>query len=65
MPAAWKTRVIDFGAGPVKAITIPWGDVASAYYSTRIPNIEVYMAMPLGRRVAAYLNRYLLWAAES
>ena len=51
VPAAWKTRVIDFGAGPVKAITIPWGDVASAYYSTRIPNIEVYMAAPLALRV--------------
>ena len=23
VPAAWKTRVIDFGIGPAKAITIP------------------------------------------
>ena len=49
VPAAWKTRVIDFGTGPVKAITIPWGDVSTAYHSTGIPNIEVYMAAPLGR----------------
>src|SRR5262249_22753775 len=26
VPAAWKTRVIDLGRGPVKAFTIPWGD---------------------------------------
>ena len=26
--------------------TIPWGDVATAWYSTGIPNIEVYMAVP-------------------
>src|SRR5438105_2833455 len=34
VPAAWKTRAIDFGKGPIKAITIPWGDVATAFYST-------------------------------
>jgi short subunit dehydrogenase-like uncharacterized protein len=65
VPAAWKTRVIDFGAGPVKAITIPWGDVASAYYSTQIPNIEVYMAAPLVLRVAARASRFLGWALAS
>jgi len=65
VPAAWKTRVISFGAGPVKAITIPWGDVASAYYSTRIPNIEVYMAAPLALRVAMRASRFLGWALAS
>src|SRR4029450_463358 len=60
-PAAWKTRAIDFGNGPVKAITIPWGDVATAFYSTGIPNIEVYMAAPRRIRIAARLSRYLGW----
>ena len=44
VPAAWKTRQIDFGRGPRPAVTIPWGDVSTAWYSTRIPNIEVYAA---------------------
>ncbi len=48
VPAAWKSRVIDFGAGPVSAMTIPWGDVSTAYHSTGIPNIEVYMSAPPG-----------------
>jgi short subunit dehydrogenase-like uncharacterized protein len=61
VPAAWKTRTIDFGNGPQKAFTIPWGDVATAYHSTGIPNIEVYVAAPLGRRVAARLSRYFGW----
>lgn len=61
VPAAWKTRVIDFGAGPVKAITIPWGDVSTAYHSTGIPNIEVYLAAPLRLRLAARISRYLGW----
>jgi short subunit dehydrogenase-like uncharacterized protein len=46
VPAAWKTRLIDFGLGPVSATTIPWGDVSTAYHSTGIRNIEVYAAMP-------------------
>ena len=32
--------------GP-EAMTIPWGDVSTAYHSTGIPDIEVYLAAPL------------------
>ncbi|HMF58624.1 MAG TPA: saccharopine dehydrogenase NADP-binding domain-containing protein [Pyrinomonadaceae bacterium] len=47
VPAAWKTREIDYGDGRARAaVTIPWGDVVTAYYSTGIPNIEVYSALP-------------------
>jgi short subunit dehydrogenase-like uncharacterized protein len=65
VPAAWKTRVIDFGRGPVKAMTIPWGDVSTAYHSTGIPNIEVYMAAPLRLRLGARASRYLGWLLGS
>lgn len=41
-----KTRMIDFGEGSVKAIRLTWGDVFMAYYSTGIPNIEVYAVFP-------------------
>jgi short subunit dehydrogenase-like uncharacterized protein len=57
VPAAWKTREIDFGRGPVEATTIPWGDVATAFYSTGIPNIEVYAAMPARLRKVMKLTR--------
>jgi short subunit dehydrogenase-like uncharacterized protein len=46
VPSGWKTRSIDFGGGPQATVTIPWGDVATAYYSTGIPNIVVYTAFP-------------------
>jgi short subunit dehydrogenase-like uncharacterized protein len=62
---AWKTRVIDCGDGPTKAITIPWGDVATAFHSTGIPNIEVYLAAPWGLRVGARLSRWLGWLLRS
>jgi short subunit dehydrogenase-like uncharacterized protein len=59
VPAAWKTREIDFGSGAVEATTIPWGDVATAFYSTGIPNIEVYAAMPASLRRVMRLTRRL------
>ena len=65
VPAAWKTRVIDFGTGPVKAITIPWGDVSTAFHSTGIPNIEVYVAARLGLRLAARASRPFGWLLGS
>lgn len=46
VPLAWKTLEIPFPAGKQCSATIPWGDVSSAYYSTGIPNIEVYVTMP-------------------
>jgi short subunit dehydrogenase-like uncharacterized protein len=61
VPAAWKSRPIDFGSGPLPTITIPWGDVSTAYYSTAIPDIEVYMAAPAATRFAARLSRYTGW----
>ncbi|HEY2785643.1 MAG TPA: saccharopine dehydrogenase NADP-binding domain-containing protein [Fimbriiglobus sp.] len=61
VPAAWKTRTIDFGDGPVRAMTIPWGDVATAFHSTGIPNIEVYLAAPFGIRMGAKISRGFGW----
>ncbi len=45
----YKTRRIDFGDGEKLAVTIPWGDVATAFHTTGIPNIEVYV--PTSRRM--------------
>jgi len=46
VPPAWRVRQVDFGRGAVDTVSIGWGDVATAYYSTGIPNIETYMALP-------------------
>ncbi len=43
VPLAYKSRHIDFGNGEKLAMTIPWGDISTAYFSTHIPNIEVYI----------------------
>ena len=43
VPLAHGVRRIDFGNGKKLAMTIPWGDVSTAWYTTGIPNIEVYV----------------------
>ncbi len=46
VPLAWKAMEVPFQDGRRWTTTVPWGDVASAWWSTGIPNVEVYMAMP-------------------
>jgi short subunit dehydrogenase-like uncharacterized protein len=59
VPVAAKTRTIDFGDGPRPAVTIPWGDVSTAWHSTGIPDVEVYMAAPLRLRAFLRASRFL------
>ncbi|KTG09183.1 hypothetical protein AUR64_15430 [Haloprofundus marisrubri] len=59
VPSAWKTREIDFGRGWRTAVTIPWGDVSTAYTTTGIPNIEVYSTFPDSTRRTMEAQRYL------
>lgn len=61
VPVAWKTRAIDFGARPALTVTIPWGDVSTAYYSTGIGNIEVYTAVPPAMIRQMRMTRYIGW----
>jgi short subunit dehydrogenase-like uncharacterized protein len=61
VPTAWKTREIDFGEVKKLGVTIPWGDVATAFYSTGIPNIEVYTIVPEAQLKLLKLSRYLGW----
>lgn len=46
VPLAWKTRTFERDGEQRFAMTIPWGDVYTAFVSTGIPNIEVYMGVP-------------------
>lgn len=43
VPLAYQVRRIDFGDGEKDAMTIPWGDVSTAFHTTGIPNIEVFI----------------------
>lgn len=60
VPPAWKTRHIDFGdgRGSVEAVTMPLGDVSTAYRSTGVENVEGYVDLPRSARFLARTSRY-------
>ncbi len=57
VPPAWRVLQVDFGRGLRRVVSIGWGDVSTAYYSTRIPNIETYMSLPPALINFMYLSR--------
>ena len=61
VPAAWKERDVDFGDRVRHCVTLPWGDVSTAFHSTGIPDIEVYAAMPRAAARSLKMARYLGW----
>ena len=46
VPNLYDSKEVDFGRGPTRLVTMGWGDVSTAYYSTGIPNVTVYMGFP-------------------
>jgi short subunit dehydrogenase-like uncharacterized protein len=44
VPLGSQVRRIDFGRGEREAVGVTWGDVSTAYYTTGIPNIDVFIA---------------------
>jgi short subunit dehydrogenase-like uncharacterized protein len=55
LPIGRGCREIDFGRGLKLAMPIPWGDVASAFYTTGIPNITVFTPISSPRLAVARL----------
>lgn len=57
-------RTVSFSHGERVVIPIPWGDLATAYQSTGIPNITTYLAFPLSTirliRLMAPLGRHVV-----
>ena len=53
----------DFGSGPRPTVALSWGDVATAWRSTGIPDIEVFFqaspALARGAAMPAFLRRLL------
>jgi saccharopine dehydrogenase (NAD+, L-lysine-forming) len=49
VPLGWREKDIPFHDKTRHCVTIPWGDVATAYFSTGIPNIRVYTGASASR----------------
>lgn len=63
VPAAYKVRNIAFHQEPQPAVTIAWGDVSTAFHSTGIPNVEVYLASSLSAIRLMKASQYLKYIA--
>ena len=57
VPAGWKAQRIPFRDKARLGVTIPWGDVSTAHWSTKIPNIHTYLAMSESARRSMGLMR--------
>ena len=53
------TGMADFGGGSRPTVGVSWGDVSTAWYSTRIPNIEVYFEADRNMRLAAGMPTFV------
>lgn len=58
IPIVSLSRKIPYASGEALSVSIPWGDVSTAFYSTGIPNIEFYTAVPRLRLIQMKLMRY-------
>jgi short subunit dehydrogenase-like uncharacterized protein len=54
-----RTRRIDFGTGTRLAAAFPWGDVSTAYKTTGIPSITVFLAVAPSFRWAMLASNVL------
>ena len=52
VPLAHSWRRVDFEGGSATAISIAWGDIATAWFSTGIPNIETCVKVPFAIAIA-------------
>ncbi len=61
VPPASLERRFDYGQGPSASLAVSWADVVSAYYSTGVPDIEVYFEATPAVRSALIASRHLGW----
>lgn len=65
VPDAFDVRTFELGGKPRTAVTIPWGDVFTAFFSTGIPNTRVYMTMPEQLVKGLRFGRWFGWLTRA
>jgi short subunit dehydrogenase-like uncharacterized protein len=59
VPDGMLERSFDFGEGPRSCQGVSWGDVATAFHSTGVPNVEVYFEATAAVRGVQLVGRSL------
>lgn len=65
-PVRFRTQLrwVDFGAGHRPVIGVTWGDLVTAFWSTGIPNIEIYFEANAFRLLSVTANQYWGWVGR-
>lgn len=61
VPIGSRERQFDFGDGPRRCVNVNWGDLVTAWYTTGVPDIEVYAEETPQLAVALAAYRMLGW----
>lgn len=65
VPPGWTSRTVDFGDRERRVISIPEGSVVTSGYSTDVPNVTAYLALPSFvqslLRASRYVQGILKW----
>lgn len=61
VPLGHKAMKVPFPGKTLLVMTIPWGDIATAYRSTGIPNIETYMSVSPASYKWVKWQHYFSW----
>lgn len=64
VPAGTLERSFDYGDGPQPSYAISWGDVATAFYTTAIPDIETYFEANPALTAMLAASRWGGWALD-
>lgn len=62
IPLGSLQRTFDYGGGPQASLSVNWGDLATAFYTTGIPNIETYCSSNPMLQSVVTASRYFGWA---
>jgi short subunit dehydrogenase-like uncharacterized protein len=58
LPPGSLERAFDYGSGPSASVAVSWGDIATAFDTTGIPDIETYFEATPFVRAAATASRW-------
>ncbi|MCI5084219.1 MAG: saccharopine dehydrogenase NADP-binding domain-containing protein [Saprospiraceae bacterium] len=65
VPMGHKAMTVPFWGKDLFTMTIPWGDVSTAYYSTGIPNIEVFTGVKPKSYKMIKWQKYFNWLLKT
>jgi len=65
VPPGWTSRTVDFGDRERRVVSIPEGSVVTSGFSTEVPNVTAYLALPALvqtlLRASQYVEGLLTW----